>query len=564
MAPDPETSGPTRDARPRAVSRRATLAGSLAGIASLTGGSALAGPTRTRLPLQVFSASPTRVASLRRAVHAMRQLPPADPQSWWWQGAVHHLDMAAVPDFPVHKPMPSQADQDRYWRQCPHGLKETGANEFLGWHAAYLLYFEAILRIQSGDETLALPYWDYTDPAQRQLPRIFREPKVRVNARWEDDPHGDERDNPLFERLRAPQMHEGRALSAAAVDTSWFGEVDDFVSLTSGPRGGFGFGGGVGPGARGALEIAPHGPVHTLVGGRIDGRDGLMVHPVSAAFDPVFWVHHANVDRLWRRWLCSRPRNWGAFGTQSELNDWMGRAVWPFKVSANGPQILQPRGAYMRPSALPYVYEGEFLGCPDPTLPPQTKMKGAGALAVSQMVRGFETVAEVGILAGDLEVPGPIPATVVIPLGSVSEGGSKPRSARSLLQASVPLRPVRLFVDISSLQAEDVGTFGYDVFVNLPAGEALDRRSPAYVGVLDLFGALEPPDTGAGAHQYAPRPQTFDVTARALAGRQNELQIALAPFALRDDTPPAAAAAAGLIARRVTVRLVRGTPYPVR
>ncbi len=30
---------------------------------------------------------------------------------------------------------------------------------------------------------------------------------------------------------------------------------------------------------------------------------GLDDRPNCAAQDPVFWLHHANIDRLWERWL---------------------------------------------------------------------------------------------------------------------------------------------------------------------------------------------------------------------------------------------------------------------
>lgn len=28
-----------------------------------------------------------------------------------------------------------------------------------------------------------------------------------------------------------------------------------------------------------------------------------MGDPVTAALDPIFWLHHANIDRLWEVWL---------------------------------------------------------------------------------------------------------------------------------------------------------------------------------------------------------------------------------------------------------------------
>ncbi|MCK1744137.1 tyrosinase family protein [Bradyrhizobium sp. 139] len=43
------------------------------------------------------------------------------------------------------------------------------------------------------------------------------------------------------------------------------------------------------------LELDPHGAVHNLVGGD-------MGNIRASAKDPVFWVHHANIDRLWTVW----------------------------------------------------------------------------------------------------------------------------------------------------------------------------------------------------------------------------------------------------------------------
>ena len=38
-----------------------------------------------------------------------------------------------------------------------------------------------------------------------------------------------------------------------------------------------------------------HGAVHVWVGGTMGRIDW-------AAYDPIFWAHHANIDRLWARW----------------------------------------------------------------------------------------------------------------------------------------------------------------------------------------------------------------------------------------------------------------------
>jgi hypothetical protein len=48
-----------------------------------------------------------------------------------------------------------------------------------------------------------------------------------------------------------------------------------------------------------------HGGVHLAVGGQMETE--------RSPADPLFWLHHANVDRIWARWqerhARQRPRN---------------------------------------------------------------------------------------------------------------------------------------------------------------------------------------------------------------------------------------------------------------
>ena len=46
------------------------------------------------------------------------------------------------------------------------------------------------------------------------------------------------------------------------------------------------------------VESKPHNFVHTDIG----QNTGLMADPGVAARDPIFWLHHSNIDRLWEVW----------------------------------------------------------------------------------------------------------------------------------------------------------------------------------------------------------------------------------------------------------------------
>jgi len=156
------------------VSRRTlVLSGLSAAISAFVapgGARAEQGPVRQKL--ESFSQNSQMVDSLKRGVEAMKTKDPSDPESWFFQAAMHAVRPEAVAAAEARDP--NVVNVKQFWNKCPHG-GENSAN-FVIWHRAYLYYFERILRKASGDPLLALPYWNYTDPAQRRFPEIFADP----------------------------------------------------------------------------------------------------------------------------------------------------------------------------------------------------------------------------------------------------------------------------------------------------------------------------------------------------------------------------------------------------
>src|SRR5262249_28517367 len=70
----------------------------------------------------------------------------------------------------------------------------------------------------------------------------------------------------------------------------------DFVSFASPKSPGHGFSSGFG-----VLESQPHNQVHNCVGGAYNGTCGFMQSSMSPT-DPIFYLQHANIDRLWDVW----------------------------------------------------------------------------------------------------------------------------------------------------------------------------------------------------------------------------------------------------------------------
>ena len=194
-------------------------------------------PTYLRQRKNIRSLNPTEIQGLRDAVAAMKALPASDPRSWEAQAAIHN-------NF------------------CPHGH-----SDFLPWHRKYLYYFEKILIHFSGGQLDAMPYWDYTVPAEAMLPPEFVSPT-----------YGSGTPNPLYHSNRSATYASGvTAIPNGFVNPSGANSQLSFSGFSS------------------SLEGTPHDNVHIQLGGTM----GTYWSPR----DPIFWFHHCNIDRLWENWL---------------------------------------------------------------------------------------------------------------------------------------------------------------------------------------------------------------------------------------------------------------------
>jgi tyrosinase len=172
-----------------------------------------------------------------------------------------------------------------------HGsMGYVGLLRFLAWHRRYLLAFERELQrvdriLRPGvTEPLGIPYWRWPDPFPSWLNRFLPQadpdtgqpPPPRKNAAPPRKPTAGD--------VRSILNDFGQALPGQ--------QVNDYVRFTyvlegwfRRPNGGY---------------VAAHNHVHTWVGAIMDN--------ISASpTDPIFWLHHAEVDRLWHIWQLSHP-----------------------------------------------------------------------------------------------------------------------------------------------------------------------------------------------------------------------------------------------------------------
>lgn len=155
-----------------------------------------------------------------------------------------------------------------------------GAKGFLPWHRTYLLDLER--EIQTIDPSVALPYWRFDQPG----PKLFTLDFMGVTG-------------------------AGGSVQWSATNPMQFWATDGVVGVTRSPMAGWTPTTQPGPGVRteaqtfalGAtyvtfrspMELNPHGQAHTRWSGYISSVP-------TAAKDPLFFLLHCNVDRLWAKW----------------------------------------------------------------------------------------------------------------------------------------------------------------------------------------------------------------------------------------------------------------------
>jgi polyphenol oxidase len=320
-------------------------------------------PVRTRL--SAFELPDSRIGQLRLAYKRLRALTdssPNDPRGWLRQANVHCWYCGGDGNG------------------ASAGPEVHGSWRFLPWHRMFLYFHERILGELVGDTTLTLPFWDWDTPGRDRLPPIYADPGPQ------DDP------NPLFDQNRGVTAND--RIPPGIVDKDAMQSVLSPFSFEE--PGGFG---GTPDGiesAAGTLENSPHGPVHIWTGDpSFQAANPDMGVLATAARDPVFFAHHANIDRIWDVWL-----NLGETRSNPQESAWALESFGFYTQSAMPQWVTMTIGDTVNHEAsLRYVYQGT----PNPAISPAlmamasaAPQQGSGTIDVSPQSR--ETI-KVAIVA---------------------------------------------------------------------------------------------------------------------------------------------------------------------
>jgi len=452
---------------------RRTFVQGLAALPLTAGFSPLARAVTTSVRYDCASANgQAMLAVYADAVRQMQAMGPDNPMSWMWQWYTHFVDGATTKAAELSRVFgdadsPQKSFANEVWNTCQSHSGQN-SNHFLPWHRMFVFYFERIIRQVCGRADFTLPYWNYTssDPTLRGiLPPQFRMP-------------GDPVFDCLYRANRTTLANSGGRIDQNQPTDMM--DITDPMSKTSyttvGSVTGF---------CR-TLDNSIHGRIHTLVGTSKD-----MGAVPYACNDPLFWVHHANIDRMWASW----NRNGNKNPTDATAYPWINDQF--VFADANGVRVQKPLKNYFSALSLGYDYDS-FIPKPPASTTTTTTTTMAAKMAVGgKPERVACTTKEANLGAQPVSL-------ALLPLGS---------DRRSMVLGLDDAQPGRrTYLVLKDLHTWSQPEVLYHVYLHPGHGGRLDAAH--HVGDINFFDA-QFHDHGTGAKMdmaLGENLYSFDVT----------------------------------------------------
>ncbi|GJY45080.1 polyphenol oxidase I, chloroplastic-like protein [Tanacetum coccineum] len=246
--------------------------------------------TRVRWPAHLGTKS--QVDKYLKAIAAMRALPDDHPHSFASQAKIHC------------------AYCNGGYTQVDSGFPNIDIQIHNSWlffpfHRWYLYFYERILGNLINDPTFALPYWNWDDPVGGMtIPDFFLPENSPAYDVYRDARHkppllvdlafdGRERDvsNEIQKQCNLTTVYRDLVRNGTDSKSFFGGEyVAGDAPVANGAK------------SIGSVEAGTHTAVHRWVGDSTKPNNEDMGNFYSAGYDPVFYIHHSNVDRMWKLW----------------------------------------------------------------------------------------------------------------------------------------------------------------------------------------------------------------------------------------------------------------------
>ncbi len=227
------------------------------------------------------------LAKYAQAVEIMRELPQHDQRSWQWWWNTHWIkgfpaflwdhSRKLKTEVIASLPPEARADAEAVWNGCQSHASDPSDPEhfqqwyFLPWHRLMLQQFEGVIREVLHDEEFSLPYWNPVtgNPDDFIVPAAFRVPGTT-----------------LYNGTRWPWVNGGDRIDVLYKEWINLSALNETFYIDS-PNGNLGF--------NPRMDQNPHFFTHFALGGD-------MAEFSTVGGDPMFYLHHANMDRIWESW----------------------------------------------------------------------------------------------------------------------------------------------------------------------------------------------------------------------------------------------------------------------
>lgn len=531
--------------RPLSMSRREFLkttvaAATVVGAATLPFGNLHAQAPAKYRRLNISSPEAKRsIESYKKAIRAMLALPPSDPRNWYRLALTHTMDcphgnwwflvwhrgyigwfeqicreLSGDPAFALpYWDWSENTDPRNLFRPSVPAVMFDDV--LTPTDPAYIAHFDEFYA-RYRDVMAKADYWkriykpngEFDDGTQygQLLARGIRTP----DDLWFDiinDPRGAF----FFDRAHArgvtkakPQL-DGKTTKAVSLQTLLDALAPrDFLTFASpktmGHSGLTGFG---------VLEGQPHNRVHNCVGGiftdpggNTTNSGGFMQANLSPV-DPLFFLHHSNIDRLWDVWTRKQQAHgYPVLPEGSDLDTWSAEPFVFFVDSKGRPVSKTTAGNYAMIGDFNYDYQP---GSGEQVVP--TALAAGALKAKATRIERFSAQ----ITRPPASTTGTASGAVTIP-HALLQAATEPEAPRLFAQVTIALPPLAHGRD-------------FTVLVNAPAGAAgADPSSPHYAGTLSMFG-----------HHTVHAPVTFTIplSGALTAMHEGKLLKAEAPLDIR-------------------------------
>lgn len=379
----------------------------------------------------------TKLTQYKKAVGMMMAAAESSPTGWLFQWYTHNVRGDRTKAAEIARIYPSPSPQRNLaqdtWNTCQAHHAGDVEDYFLPWHRMYIYFFERIVRKVANDPTFTLPYWNYTNaavPSGPRLPTGFTSPASASNS--------------LFRPNRNALANGGQPIDQNSPGSLNLNALSQCSYSQQGAVQGFNL----------ALDSGLHGTVHVLVG----NGQGMGSIP-WAANDPIFWMHHCNIDRLWASWNLAGRKN-------PTTSTWLNKQF--VFADENGNRVVATIKDFNAIAPLNYTYDS-FARVP--ACPP---LRLSLAAAAQQK--------HANLPSGPVRL-GTTPVTVNLePTPSVGAGASdiRPR-VRSLKSGH------RLYLVLRNLQTDLQPGVLYNVYLELPASASARVSKARQVGSIHFF-----------------------------------------------------------------------------